>query len=387
MTSLADDIATYVGFGEHRAGTPGEVNTAGWLQQRLASLGYQIEQQKFPVRTILNPGGHLAAGDVTADIFPQWLPPVDMLGTTIDAPLVPLDAPAHGPSIRIMTQPTPARGNWGATQNACVTEAVAKGAAALVMAQDDGSAELYVSNQHDLDQLPIPVALIAARVLPPLAKIATAASPTTARLTLKGDATDTHAINVVGRKRGRGRTLVLSTPLTGWFTCGAERGPGMALLLRMATVFAQHERPVVVLGTGSHEIAHLGMAHVLKYGAPKPDDVCFWFHFGASIGARKLDAIYGRKSPQFLTSTTRSERPLREALFEHVPVYVEGSPGIPGESGQVMRARYQRFAGMVGTFPTFHTPADRGEAIDLDLLEKIADASHVLLQAAADAAD
>jgi hypothetical protein len=38
---------------------------------------------------------------------------------------------------------------------------------------------------------------------------------------------------------------------------------------------------------------------------------------------------------------------------------------------------------MVGTFPTFHTPADRGEAIDYALLERIADASAAVIAGAA----
>jgi hypothetical protein len=35
---------------------------------------------------------------------------------------------------------------------------------------------------------------------------------------------------------------------------------------------------------------------------------------------------------------------------------------------------------MVGTFATFHTPAVRGDAIDCALLEKIAEASLVVIQ-------
>jgi hypothetical protein len=175
---------------------------------------------------------------------------------------------------------------------------------------------------------------------------------------------------------------VISTPLTGWFTCGAERGPGIAVLLRLAEVLATSPRPVLVIGTGSHEIGHLGMAHMLANGAPHADAVGFWFHFGASLAACKRDPV-GKPSMQNLVGTRASQTWVRAALGGLVPTYVDGSDRTPGESGQVIGAGFTRFAGMVGTFPGFHTPADLGDAIDYDLLERIAAASQALLLRAA----
>ena len=51
---LADDVNTYLSFGEHRAGMPSEERTAAWIRQRLDKLGYQTEFQKFPIRTLLH---------------------------------------------------------------------------------------------------------------------------------------------------------------------------------------------------------------------------------------------------------------------------------------------------------------------------------------------
>jgi hypothetical protein len=376
---LPDDVKTFVGFGEHRAGTPQETATAIWFQHRLEGLSYEAELQTFPIRTILEPGGSITVGNATVNGFPQWPPPAAALGNMITAPFLPLDAGPDEPSIRIMTQPAPLSGNWSAAQDALVADAVAKGALALVLAPGDPTGDLYVSNQHNSAPFPIPVLLIARRDLAQLAPHA-AQRGAPARLTLTGAMTDTNAINVIARKPGHGRTLVLSTPLTGWFHCGAERGPGIAVLLRMAAIFARSPRPVLVLGTGSHEIGDYGMEHLLAHGAPPPDEVACWMHFGASLAATKLDTKSGTVSPKVMIGTETSQTWVRAALSPQVPIYLNGSAASPGEAGQVLGARHTRFAGLIGTFPGFHTPTDRGEAIDFELLEKIADASASLIQ-------
>lgn len=79
--------------------------------------------------------------------------------------------------------------------------------------------------------------------------------------------------------------------------------------------------------------------------------------------------------------------PIRTILEPGGTHYYNGSARTAGESGQVISAGYMRFAGMVGTFPTFHTSADRGEAIDYAQLEQIAAASAELIQRFAEMPD
>ncbi len=158
---LRDDVETYLSFGDHRAGTLAEQRTADWVSERLAHLGYVVERQTFPIRTLLDPAGRLTSGDVAVDVFPQWLPPTSALGRSFVAPLLPLAAPAGIRSIRIMTSPIVARGNWGSAQQAWVNDAIAKNAIALVIAPDGGTGDVYVANQHDLAPFQIPVGLVA----------------------------------------------------------------------------------------------------------------------------------------------------------------------------------------------------------------------------------
>jgi hypothetical protein len=180
-----------------------------------------------------------------------------------------------------------------------------------------------------------------------------------------------------------GKMLVVSTPLTGWFTCGGERGPGIALWLRMARMLARSTRPVLLLGTAAHEIAHRGMEQALAELGPKPEDVALWLHFGASIAATATDRNYGVTSPQFVIGMPQTEAMAQRALVPVMRGYATGTPAAAGEAGQIIGAGHQRFVGLIGSFPQFHTPGDTGGAIDFARLEMVALAAEDLLSRAA----
>lgn len=375
MSNLERDVKSYVALGEHRAGTKTERETIAWLDRRLRQLGYKTERQTLPISTLLDPGGQIIAGGMQTPLFPQWLPPLAALGRDLSGPLVDLAAPAGGASIRLLTAPAKLTANWTDALTEHVNEAVAKGASAILLTLDDPSNDLFVCNQHHLENFAIPVMLFAKHALPQLkSQLGRQAS-----VTVKGRFKQTSAFNILGRKRGVGSTLVISTPLTGWFQCGGERGPGIALWLRMADRLAKQSRPVLMLGTGSHEIGHLGMEHALRYGVPSIDQVGSWVHFGASIAATRFDARYAYKSGQYLVGTENSMGTARKYLEATMPFYVPGTAKTLGESGQVIGAGYLNFIGLSGQFPTFHTPLDKGEAIDYLHLEKIAAAAERML--------
>jgi hypothetical protein len=379
--TLADDVAKYVSFGIHRAGGAGERKTALWLTKKLSALGYRTRIDPFPITTLLRPSGRIAFDGTSIALFPQWLPPAKALGRTITAPLLALEADSQQPAIRILTRPAKNSANWTPALDAVVEEAVRKNAVALVMAIDHPSEGLYVSNQHGHASFSIPVGLCARDDVARLA--AAAGNGPQAQFRVSGRMAQTEALNVIARKPGVGRTLVISTPLTGWFSCGGERGPGIALWLRTAAQLAQQPQPVLMIGTGSHEIGHLGMEHALATKtAPDPADVALWLHYGASLGATRLDARYAFKSVQALVGLPQTEALAKESLSGHLDLYLTGNNKTLGEAGQIIGAGYDRFVGMSGFFPTFHTPEDRGEAIDHAKLEAISMASAKLLQAA-----
>jgi hypothetical protein len=373
--TLADDLAHYVGLGVHRAGTTGERKTALWLKARLQKLGYSSQMDRFPISTIMNPSGRLKLADHDLNVFPQWMPTANAFGE-ISASLRALSDDAGPATIRFVASPVSFTANWNRALDQLAVEAKAKGAVALVVAIDIPSGDLFVCNQHSHDPLPLPVALIAKRDLPHLQAAVGAPS----NLRLKGKPTKTHSLNVIGEKAGKGRRIVISTPLTGWFSCGGERGPGIALWLRLARYLATVKVPVTVLGTGSHEIGYLGIDHALaKYG-PKPDDVALWLHFGASLAATRLDREFAFTSPQYLVGLADSAQLAKDAFAAQLPIYVPGDAKTQGEAGPIIAAGYRNFIGMSGMFPTFHTPVDRGQAVDFVGLEQIALEAEGLVQ-------
>jgi hypothetical protein len=311
--------------------------------------------------------------------FPQWHPPEGILGHQIEARLVrPGDSGQQG-AILVVPEPVPNMGNWNQSLDELVEQAHQAGASAVIIAIDSTSGDLFICNQHSEHALPLPVALIAKHDL--AACVDAASRGETGRLLLSGKSIQAKALNVVASKTGQGKMIVVSTPLTGWFRCGGERGPGIALWLRMAAFLARTSQPVLLLGNGSHEIGHLGMDHALKHYAPPLDDVAVWLHFGASIAATRLDARYNVQSPQVVIGTAATEALARQHLLPVMTGYATGYAGAPGEAGQVLEAGYDRFVGMIGTFPAFHTSQDNGDAIDFDQLERVAKGAEALLTA------
>jgi hypothetical protein len=374
--TLASDVGTYVGFGEHRVGTAGERKTARWLSQRMQKLGFTSRIEPFAMPTLLDPAGHLFVGGETLNVFPQWHPPLAILGRKLSAPLDVLSAQAGPRSLRFVPEPISFAPNWNPALDQLVREATAKGALALILAVDIPSGDLFVCNQHNTAPMPIPVALIAKRDLPRL--ISRKGSISSLRLT--GKRVQSSSTNVIASKPGVGQHIVISTPLTGWFSCGGERGPGIALWLRMAKLLAGSKRPVMMLGTGSHEIGHHGIEHHLSQHKLDPKDVALWLHFGASLAATRLDKAANFTSPQYLVGLPETEAVAKAAFGKHLPIYVPGGPRTQGEAGPIITAGYRNFIGMSGMFPAFHTRADRGEAIDFAVLEEIAMAAETVLQ-------
>jgi hypothetical protein len=374
--TLEQDLASYVGFGEHRVGTIGERKTARWLNGRMEQLGYNSRIEPFIVPTLLNPAGSIRAGAESFTAFPQWMPPPALLNKTLSAPLQFLGAEAGPASLRFVADPIGFTAGWTPALDKMAKEAATKGALALILAINIPSGDLFVCNQHETGPLPLPVALIAKRDLPRLkAQLGAAAS-----LRLNGKSVQANSYNVVARKSGKGQQIVVSTPLTGWFSCGGERGPGIALWLRMAKLLSKSSRPVLMLGTGSHEIGHHGIEHHLGHHALAPNDVALWLHFGASLAATRLDKAAGFTSPQYLVGLADTEARAREAFGKHIQVYVPGSARTQGEAGPIIAGGYRNFIGMSGMFPAFHTPMDRGEAVDFAKLEEIALSAEMLLK-------
>ncbi len=172
------------------------------------------------------------------------------------------------------------------------------------------------------------------------------------------------AENVTGRfGTGDGAPLLITTPLTGWFTCAGERGTGIAVALELARLFGA-DMPVVVLGTTGHELENFGIREQLKAGlgfAPRAV-----IHIGASLaagwfvpGRGTMQLFPGRlaSANRLLEDGTPLTAAMKAGAFQPVPRFFgeaqEWAKHLPDSIPLLSFA---------GTFPLFHTPQDTPEA-------------------------
>ena len=184
------------------------------------------------------------------------------------------------------------------------------------------------------------------------------------------------AFNFVGRiDRGKGRWLAISTPRSGWFTCAAERGPGVAVWLHLArwaaTALPDHDL-AFVCNTG-HEYEYLGAAEAMEEIAPPVDQTQFWLHLGANVAGREWHEIPGNPVPlpnvdsQRFLSVSPSLLPLAQAIFAGEIGYeqpVSSAVLAAGELVEVIRAGYPLAAGVFGIHRYHHVAEDDARCLN-----------------------
>jgi hypothetical protein len=188
--------------------------------------------------------------------------------------------------------------------------------------------------------------------------------------------------NVIARiGEGAGPTIVVSTPLTGWYSCVCERGPGIANFLALARTVAAEKWPAkfVFIATVGHEIGHGGMELFLKQGAPPPKDTLAWVHFGSSNACYAYSE--GLQGPMKSTQAdgerflviSKSAVPLVTESFGAVTAkQLVAEKQAVGELRDVHAAGYQNFFGMAARHHLFHTPADDLAQTGPEILEPVA---------------
>jgi len=156
--------------------------------------------------------------------------------------------------------------------------------------------------------------------------------------------------------------VVVTTPLTGWFTCAGERATGIAVALEVVSDLAVGGLPVLFVGTTGHELEHLGVRHWLTASEVAPRAV---LHCGASLAAGAVtDGVCELSDLRLAMSNVDDDslRPLARALS---PVGLTTVPG-PGDwvgEGEQWRRFAVPLLSCTGGFDRFHTPDDVPEAV------------------------
>lgn len=364
---LRRDLETFAAFGEHRSGSDPARHAVRWLAGRLAALGYLTQLDPFPVTTFTDPWVGISVARETIAGFVQWLPRHGQLTGMLTGPIFDWTKGSPIPNcLALISKPAPLSAYWPESLESAV--AAARQARAVILAVDDPLGGIFAYNRNaSLPRLPVPVLLVDRAGMMVLKAAAERGQSAVVRG--KGRVQPADAFNCRATMPGTGRSIVLSTPLTGWFRCGAERGAGVAALLELARSLKRTGRRIELVATGAHEIGHLGMQRAIANGIVDPKDIAIWCHLGASLGATALDETGGPKSVHFMMANTPEQIALRSFVDQLGLQRLPATRTSPGEAGDVLRGGFDNVIAFTGVFPGFHTPADDGRAVDTMRLE------------------
>lgn len=202
------------------------------------------------------------------------------------------------------------------------------------------------------------------------------------RLVIYRDVVAARASNVVANLpvQGSDGLVVLMTPKSGWFSCAAERGGGVALAMMLACEAAAmpgRRKDLRVLFTSGHELGHQGLLNYLEDNRDLRERASLWIHLGASLGAR-----YPQRMQVFSRAQDWREW-FMPVLERHGagPVSLAGQGRRPG--GEAREVFEQPFVSIAGHHAYFHSPRDLPEiAVDAESVARYGRALRDLLEKA-----
>lgn len=382
---LMSDVETYVGFGTHRTGSPGDVATTDWFAGRWRELGYDVSHTDVTCPNADTSSSRLRIGDEIFEGFAQ--PPLSFTSAEgISAPLArwdadrPADVQKRIALIHIPRQPGVLA--LGADYREASRRAAAAGAVGVVMVMASASGDVVAINTPVAMTLDVPVLQVGEKERVRLE--AAMAASTQATLTIEGPGGERTGRNTVARHGEAGPWVIISTPQSGWFTCGGERGPGIAMSLALSEWAVHRQFPVrfVFVATSGHEWLDVGAHLFHESEAPDPNDTALWFHLGASFGARAYEETPRGLAPletpnplRTLMLTGDLMASARSAFAGQVTIEqprLSDTATALGEYRLVAEEGYPSSAGFWGGHALFHTPGDGAAATSGALMEPIA---------------
>lgn len=266
-------------------------------------------------------------------------------------------------AIAVLTRPSPPTAYWPVLADGLVADLAAAGALAVIVAVASPNGMPFLFNRSLDQEFPIPVITTGSLALERL--LETSDTGTSVSLSVSVERERATTRNLIAMAGDPGCGVVLSTPLTGWFQCGSERGPGVALALGLAESLVLSGVSVAVVGSAGHEIGHLGMDRLLDDVGLSSRTVPLWVHLGSSIAAL---ARPGTPSVFATDDLIAMVRPDAAALGL---ISVEANGATPGETGTIIASGRRSVLGFAGAGRAFHTAGDDGSDVDVSLLSQI----------------
>jgi hypothetical protein len=384
--SLYTDVRQYESFGIHRAGTVGDRDTTEWVGRELARAGYEVMFDPVRFNQFDLESARFEVGGESLECLPFWFPKAT--DAPITAPLASFDSTDLTGKIAVAEAP---EGQWKFDPTDMAIQAQEKGAAALAILVPSVSGHVSAQNARaPFNQAPrgLPIMNIAWQHRDLV--LDAVKNGTEATMEIRGESNpDGKTENIVAKRENGDEWIVITTPLTGWYTCAGERGPGVALFVGLGRWLVEQDLPysLMFLGNAGHELDHLGAGNTLENNAPKPEDVKVWIHLGASIATSKIETSASGGPETFAAPNTSGNLVATEALLPKVKEAFSGveflvprsTAPINGELRDFMEAGYNAF-GFFGGCYYFHTPYDTDVSTDPKYLDQVAIALKKFIQ-------
>lgn len=376
-------LERYAGFGDKAAGGPGDIACGEWIEGELKALGYACERQPFDVPAYGGEAPTLSIEGATAAVIPQAIVVPTPAGGLIGRLYTPGRSKGD---IAVIVLP---HARWSTAKGAVervVQGAVHTGAKAVVLVTTGPTGEaLALNTPVDKPLFNLPVVVLAPREAETF--VDGAAMGSLAQLRMVGRSLRRPAWNVTATlNRGAARTLVISTPRSGWFGCVGERSSGLAAWLLLVEWAAKAKLPVnlALVATSGHEYEYAGGEQFIEHLAPKPADTALWVHLGANVAARDwhergplLSPLPSADPQRFLLASPHLVAACKTA-FAGQPGLEQTYPADPkqtaGELASIVRSGYDPVMGIFGSHRFHHARGDDLRCVSPALIPPVADA-------------
>lgn len=380
--AIQRDLERFAGFGIKTSGGVGDNECGAWIEERLEALGYETRRQLIQVPFLDVGSARLSSGEGEAAIWvmPGWFD-TPSWHFSMSGRLAWLDGPDPLAGAVALAELSYRR--WSSASAPEVQQAIRRAAErqaqALVLVTHGPSGEAVALNISNVATLPLPVVIVGSKAAPVLRSAAWAKGEVT--LEAEGITGRRAAFNVIGRRRGPGLPLVLSTPRSGWFDCVGERGSGVAAWLAVAEAARETAGSLELVCTSGHEWDSLGAEAYLAGEAPPPEAIKLWVHFGANFATRDAHELgpslrfLGTADPQrYLAGASEYQADLRRRF--------QGQPGLEtpyvvsasaaGELKTLVDHGYQKVIGVFGAHRLHHARTDSLDAVSDRLVRESA---------------
>jgi len=378
--TLYSTVKTFVSLGEHRTGTPTDFATSEWLGKELLSAGYTVKYYEFPLKQFFLESASVS--DKKKNVykaFPLWYLS-DSIKLDTSGVLTTNSSNLEGVrnKVVLLNFSFGAGGESGSNVIKKLNALIDAGATSVIGYTENEAGEIVAFNAPKAAKpWKVPIVIVS----PSDAKNLTGHEGQSISVSVKGTFKNVTARNVYGTIGTGDQYVIVSTPISGWFNCGGERGPGVATWLALAKWAAAQKLPYTFVFTGNsgHELGGWGAKAFLEGGAPPVDKTKLWVHLGAGIATLSYQSTVAGLVKENKVDVKRNffySASIKDAFdpaFKNVPGNKwEVKERAAGELVYVIEKGYANVAGAAYSHPYFHTKADDASTTSAPILEEVA---------------